>query len=108
MSFAGTGLHSILGIQHGADHRVPGHETSDLGDFAGVTGGSQVVAGYDRNCDEADCPICNYLAQAKVAADYSAIALCSVSVRDDSVPPQAAVPAADLRPFEARGPPLAV
>jgi hypothetical protein len=101
LSFAGTGLHSILGIQHGPNHGCPAHQTSSAAD-------PQVVAGDDRACDEAGCPICNYLAQARVAGEYFAIVVCSLGVSNDFVPPQAAVPAADLRPFEARGPPAAV
>jgi hypothetical protein len=100
VSFAGTGLHSIVGIQHGPDRGASVHQTLGVGAL-------QVVAD-EQSCDEAGCPICNYLAQAKVAGEYFAIVVCSLSVGNDNVPSQVAVPAADLRPFEARGPPAAV
>ena len=107
LSIAGTGLHSILGIHHEPSHGVPARPASGGGDMQFVGGDTVITADAEACCDT-NCPICNYLAQAKVAGEYSAIVVCSLGVRNDNVPPQVAVPAADLRPFEARGPPAAV
>jgi hypothetical protein len=100
ISCASAGLHCVLGIHHGADQAIGVCQPA-------AVSGLQVANGDDGVCDEANCPICNYLAQAKVAGEYFAIAVCSAGVSNDDIPPQVAVPAADLRPFEARGPPAA-
>ena len=62
ISFAGTGLHSILDIHHGPGLVIPAQQTS-------VAGGVQAVAGDEGACDDANCPICNYLAQGSLVGE---------------------------------------
>lgn len=104
LSIAGTGLHSILGVYHGQNHYAAACHSSSAG---GQRLATVVLAdrGDEGLCDEANCPVCNYLAQAQIVGNYAAIVVCPLSVDNDSVPPRISVPAADFPVFDARGPP---
>ncbi len=74
--------------------------------FGGM--GLHLLIDSQHGVHDASCPICSCLAQAKVAGEYFAIVACEVSVSNDDILPQAAIPAAELRAFEARGPPAII
>src|SRR5580692_11977601 len=74
LSLAGTGLHAILGIHHGSHHSVPANQAYRDSGSRDSTGGSKVVGNRlvtagDEACDEAGCPICNFLAQGRIIGE---------------------------------------
>ena len=106
VSFAGPSLHSILGLHH------CGVFGQNVGTCA-VSQSSekvapQVVSSAHGDCDDANCPICNYLIQAKIAVDHVDLAVSAIVVRNENFVPKIEVPSATLRPTEARGPPAAI
>jgi hypothetical protein len=106
VSIAGTSLHSLLGIHHGSDHCATACPAS-FASGARLAAVGRANAGDDGVCGEANCPVCNYLAQGQMACKYAQVVVSSLSVDNGDVPLRVSVPAADFPVFDARGPPAA-
>jgi hypothetical protein len=98
-SLAGPGLHSILGIRH--SHQF-GHQAS-----GGDVGKPVLLADHGAACDEAGCPICNYLAQGRIIGERFEGISVTLGIPNEAPEVYLFLPGASLRPFQARGPPAA-
>jgi hypothetical protein len=104
MSLFGSELHDILGIHHAGQLGGGGHESSGLA----RQHESSVAAGHAENCDdEANCPICNYLAQGRMVGERFEGISVTVSVPNRSPAIPICLPSPHLQPFQARAPPAA-
>ncbi len=103
-SLLGSQLHEILGIHH-AGHL---HACVCAGNGPARPDGVSVAAGHSACCDdEANCPICNYLAQGRIVGQRFAGVSVTVSVPERSPAVPLFLPSALLQPFQARAPPAA-
>ena len=67
LSIAGSGLHTLLGIQHGPERYAVANEDSATCALQSVSA-AHAVAAADLTCDEGNCPVCNYLAAGRLSA----------------------------------------
>jgi hypothetical protein len=103
-SLLGGHLHDILGIHHAG---YLGREACQSSEIA-YHHGPSVAAGHSANChDEANCPICNYLAQGQVVGERVQAVSVTVSVANISLPAPLCMAGPPLQPFQARAPPAA-
>ncbi len=102
VSFFGTGLHQILGVHHGADSgpdsQIGAHPTTAAVEI-------QKDGRQDGACDEANCPICSYLAQARVVGERFEALAVTVNLPNPTGEIPLFLPTPDLHPFQARAPP---
>jgi hypothetical protein len=109
-SLLGGGLHDILGIHHagymgGAGSIGPASAASTSFSASGLTGPS-VAAGQSQSCqDEANCPICNYLAQGRLVGERFEGVSVTVNLPHPSPEIPLFVSSPHLQPFQARAPP---
>jgi hypothetical protein len=103
-SLLGGHLHDIFGIHHAG---CLGSEACQSSEIA-CQHGPSVAAGHSANChDEANCPICNYLAQGQVVGERVQAEVVTASVPSISLPVPLFAPTPLLQPFQARAPPAA-
>jgi len=110
MSIVGDGLHDLLGL-HPHESAVPVCSSQVCGSCYGdslADGPSRLVvaANHRESChDSATCPICQYLAQGRVAVEQFQVVSVTVNVPNRSALIPLFVPGPYLRPFQARAPP---
>jgi hypothetical protein len=104
-SLLGNELHDLFGIHHAGELGLC--DCHDLG-TVGHQGEPSVAAGHSDGCDDgANCPICNYLAQARIVGERVQAIVLSASVPSFVLPARLSAPTPDLQPFQARAPPAA-
>ena len=113
VSFAGPSLHSILGFHHCGVFGHVGNAPVGASDASSFSQSPEKVvvrslSSANGDSDEANCPVCNYLAQAKIAGDHVDFVVSSIVIANETFIPEIQIPSPALRPFEARGPPAAV
>jgi hypothetical protein len=103
-SLLGGHLHEILGIHHAGHFGGRGCEGGGLaGQHAAA-----VAAGSAESCDdEANCPICNYLAQGRIVGERFEGFAVTANVPNPSPAIPLCLPTTHLQPFQARAPPAA-
>jgi hypothetical protein len=103
-SLLGGELHEIFGIHHAGQCGRRGCESSGLAGQQAVS----VTAGSAESChDEANCPICNYLAQGRTVGERFEGLAVTANMPNQSPAIPLCLPTAHLQPFQARAPPAA-
>jgi hypothetical protein len=99
-SLLGSQLHDIFGIHHA------GQLSSCVGSGLALEHGPSLAAGHSESCDdEANCPICNYLAQGRIVGERFEAISVTVNVPNRSPAILLFLPSPHLQPFQARAPP---
>ena len=102
MSLLGNELHEIFGIHHAGHLSGCGHVRSGLAGQVGLS----LVAGESQSCDEANCPICNYLAQRSLVGERFVEVPVTLSAPNRSPAVPLFAPSPRLLPFQSRAPRL--
>jgi hypothetical protein len=113
MSFVGEGLHELACADHGAAghaHRfaAPLLTRDTLSPPKFRSSGQQqqlVAAGRSDHHDAATCPICQFLAQARLIAERFEAAPALAPVPSQTYPAPVVVATSALKPYGARAPP---
>ncbi|MGO8746623.1 MAG: hypothetical protein ACLQNE_11600 [Thermoguttaceae bacterium] len=102
-SLFGSSLHDILGIPAGqqVESACERREVS-------LQDAPPIAARHVTSChDEANCPICNYLAQGRIVGERYEGILVTVNAPNRSPAIPFFLPSPHLQPFQARAPPAA-
>jgi hypothetical protein len=103
-SLFGSSLHDIFGIHHAGQQGECACESREFG----LQDAPPIAARHVASCDnEANCPICNYLAQGRIVGERYEGILVTVNAPNRSPAIPFFLPSPHLQPFQARAPPVA-
>jgi hypothetical protein len=103
-SLLGSSLHDIFGNHHAGQQGESACEICEIG----LQDAPSIAARHVTNChDEANCPICHYLAQGRIVGERYEGILMTVHAPNQSLAVSVFLPGPPLQPFQARAPPAA-